>query len=72
VRGQLLVFIKTHMANKNPNPGNFANDPERAREAGREGGKASHSSGNKGNEQSGDAASETDTDMDLSEDMDTV
>lgn len=30
------------------NPGNFANDPEKAREAGRKGGESSHSGGNPG------------------------
>lgn len=37
------------VAGQNNNAGNFANDPERAREAGRKGGKHSHSSDNHAN-----------------------
>ena len=55
-------------SNRNNNPGNFANDPERAREAGSAGGKATHRADKDNNSQEFGA----DTDMDLNEDMDTV
>jgi len=45
--------LESDMGTSSDKGGNFANDPERAREAGRKGGEQSHGSGRSGSSQGG-------------------